>query len=976
MNLFRRVIPLYVHIAHLFLGLLLVFALITLGHQYQQTKIMLMKEVEDRFSLIGQLTTQELEGLFRPAALSANMLAQQRLIEATTLNARMASIPYMATLLTGQPSANGVYAGYHNGDMFWLMRWPADTEVQHLTPPANTRWIVKSVRHLEATTLTDIFALTDNLAIIEHKQVSGQVFDARERPWFIQAEQAGRLVQTPPYISIDTQEINLSFAKPMQNGAGVVGVDLSLRSIERLLKSAMITPNMRLAIINELGELVTSHKGGMIIHGENGAYRLAKVAEAELPMLQHLIDASQRQSIDKLTFQSEERDWQGMHIELPEAGESQLSLWITAPVDELLATAITIRNQTFLLSGVFLILALFAAIVLARTAARPLDALTQEAKKIASFDFNDPVRVNTYIAEIIDLSQAMGNMKSTIQRFLQLSTSLSSETSFPRLLVRLLTEMQQLTGATGCMLYLSDSDNKTLELAGLCWNGEVQEQKPTHRIGTSNQPTHPLFRSLQGVELEPVALLSSELQFLFPYIDVSDTPLTFWPITLKNRDGQLLGTLVFLIDEQQKSLTPQRMAFVKALSSTAAVALTTQRLLEEQRNLLEAFIQLIAGAIDAKSPYTGGHCQRVPELTKMLAEAACEAKEGPFQHFSLDEKQWEAIHIAAWLHDCGKVTTPEFVVDKATKLETLCDRVHEVRMRFEVLKRDAEITYWQACLHGGDETALQATLQKQWQQLDEEFAFIARCNEGGEFMATEDIARLQQIAGRTWQRTLSDRMGISQDELARKQRKAESPLPVTEPLLADRPDHLFTRSSRDRLAPDNPWGFQVNIPEYLYNRGELYNLSIRRGTLTDEERYKINEHMIQTIIMLDKLPFPANLKQVPEIAGGHHEKMDGTGYPKRLKRDEMSIPARMMAIADIFEALTAGDRPYKKAKPLSEAIRIMGFMQQDHHIDPELFTLFLRSGVYLRYAERYMNPELIDEVDITPYLASNVSHKV
>ncbi|MEH8177495.1 HD domain-containing phosphohydrolase [Aeromonas veronii] len=976
MNLFRRVIPLYVHIAHLFLGLLLVFALITLGHQYQQTKIMLMKEAEDRFSLIGQLTTQELEGLFRPAALSANMLAQQRLIEATTLNARMASIPYMATLLTGQPSANGVYAGYHNGDMFWLMRWPADTEVQRLAPPPNTRWIVKSVRHQETTTLTDIFALTDNLAIIEHKQVSGQLFDARERPWFIQAKQAGQLVQTPPYISIDTQEINLSFAKPMQNGAGVIGVDLSLRSIERLLKSAMITPNMRLAIINEMGELVTSHKGGMIIHGENGAYRLAKVAEAELPMLQHLIDAIQRQSIDKLTFQSEGHDWQGMHIELPEADESQLSLWIAAPVDELLATAITIRNQAFLLSGVFLILALFAAIVLARTAARPLDALTQEAEKIARFDFNDPVRVNTYIAEIIDLSQAMGNMKSTIQRFLHLSTSLSSETSFPRLLVRLLTEMQQLTGATGCMLYLSDSGNKTLDLAGLCWNGEVQEQKPTHSIGTLNQPNHPLFQSLQGVELEPVALVTSELQILFPYIEESDTPLTFWPIALKNRDGLLLGTLVFLIDEQKKPLTPQRMAFVKALSSTTAVALTTQRLLEEQRNLLEAFIQLIAGAIDAKSPYTGGHCQRVPELTKMLAEAACEAREGPFQHFSLDEKQWEAIHIAAWLHDCGKVTTPEFVVDKATKLETLCDRIHEVRMRFEVLKRDAEIAYWQARLHGGDEATLKATLQKQWQQLDEEFAFIARCNEGGEFMATEDIARLQQIAGRTWQRTLSDRIGISQDELARKQRAAESPLPVTEPLLADRPDHLFTRSNRERLAPDNPWGFQVNTPEYLYNRGEIYNLSIRRGTLTDEERYKINEHMIQTIIMLDKLPFPANLKQVPEIAGGHHEKMDGTGYPKRLKRDEMSIPARMMAIADIFEALTAGDRPYKKAKSLSEAIHIMGFMQQDHHIDPELFALFLRSGVYLRYAERYMSPELIDEVDITPYLASNVSHKV
>ncbi|HHQ4542581.1 TPA: HD domain-containing phosphohydrolase [Aeromonas veronii] len=970
MSLIRRVIPLYVHIAHLFLGLLLVFALITLGHQYRQTKTMLMKEAEERFSLIGQITTQALEGLFSTSALSVNLLAQQRLTEAKTLSERMASLPYMTTLLKGQPSANAVYAGYNNGDLFWLMRWPADTEVQHLTPPANTRWIVKSIRHQEATTLTETFALADNLTIIERQEESGQFFDPIEHPWFIQAKQSGQLVQSPLYISHDTQEMYLSFAEPMQNGAGVIGMSLNLRAIERLLKSAKITPNMRLAIVNEQGELMTSHKGGMVIH-EHGAYRLARVTEADLPMIQHLMNASQNQKADSLSFKSEGNDWQGMRITLPEADGSKLTLWIAAPVDELLATAFTIRNQTFLLSGIFLIFALFAAIKLARTAARPLDDLTQEAGKIAHFDFNDPIRVNSYIAEIIDLSQAIGDMKSTIQRFLQLSTSLSSETSFPRLLVRLLTEMQQLTGATGCMLYLSDSGNKTLDLAGLCWNGEVQEQTPIHSIGTLNQPKHPLFQSLQGVELEPVALVTSELQILFPYIEESDTPLTFWPIALKNRDGQLLGTLVFLIDERKKSLTPQRMAFVNALSSTAAVALTTQRLLEEQRNLLEAFIQLIAGAIDAKSPYTGGHCQRVPELTKMLAEAACEAEEGPFQHFSLDEKQWEAIHIAAWLHDCGKVTTPEFVVDKATKLETLCDRIHEVRMRFEVLKRDAEIAYWQARLHGGDEATLQATLQQQWQQLDEEFAFIARCNEGGEFMATEDIARLQQIAGRTWQRTLSDRIGISQDELARKQRAAESPLPVTEPLLADRPDHLFTRSNRDRLAPNNPWGFQVNTPEYLYNRGELYNLAIRRGTLTDEERYKINEHMIQTIIMLEKLPFPANLKQVPEIAGGHHEKMDGTGYPKRLKRDEMSIPARMMAIADIFEALTAGDRPYKKAKSLSEAIRIMGFMQHDHHIDPELFALFLRSGVYLRYAKRYMSPELIDEVDISPYLASH-----
>src|SRR5471030_3529977 len=128
-------------------------------------------------------------------------------------------------------------------------------------------------------------------------------------------------------------------------------------------------------------------------------------------------------------------------------------------------------------------------------------------------------------------------------------------------------------------------------------------------------------------------------------------------------------------------------------------------------------------------------------------------------------------------------------------------------------------------------------------------------------------------------------------------------------------------------------------------------------------RYKINEHIIQTIVMLSALPFPEHLQQVPEIAGGHHEKMDGTGYPKRLKRDEMSLQARMMAIADIFEALTAADRPYKKAKSLSEALGIMATMCRDAHIDPQLFELFINEQIYRQYAEQFLDPKQIDTVD-------------
>src|SRR5690606_12127806 len=230
-------------------------------------------------------------------------------------------------------------------------------------------------------------------------------------------------------------------------------------------------------------------------------------------------------------------------------------------------------------------------------------------------------------------------------------------------------------------------------------------------------------------------------------------------------------------------------------------------------------------------------------------------------------------------------------------------------------------------------------------------------------MAEADLQRLQTIGARTWLRTLDDRLGVSWGEHQRQARTAPATLPVLEPLLADKAEHLLERPESELIAAENPWGFKLDTPSYKYSRGELYNLSVKRGTLTVEERYIINNHIVQTIRMLSHLPFPKHLASVAEIAGGHHEKMDGSGYPKRLTRQEMSLPARMMAIADIFEALTAVDRPYKKGKTLSEALNIMVGMCKGAHIDPQLFALFLRSGIHRHYAERFMQPEQIDEVD-------------
>ena len=437
-------------------------------------------------------------------------------------------------------------------------------------------------------------------------------------------------------------------------------------------------------------------------------------------------------------------------------------------------------------------------------------------------------------------------------------------------------------------------------------------------------------------------------------------------VPLLNRRQQLVGAMLLL---RRTPIDSAQISFIKALTGSAATSLETRELIKAQKELFEALIHLIASAIDAKSHYTAGHCERVPEIAKLLARAACDDMSGVFKDFKLDDAEWESLHVAAWLHDCGKITTPEYVVDKATKLETIYDRIHEIRMRFEVLKRDAEIASLKAVANGADEERARALLVGELTQLDDDYRFVALCNEGGEFMAPDKVERLRQIANRTWLRTLDDRLGLSHEERERKSYAQPSVLPAIEKLLADKPEHIIERRAQDRLIDNGKWGFRMETPPNLYNRGELYNLSISRGTLAEEERYKINEHIMQTLIMLSKLPFPKHLRQVPEIAGGHHEKMNGTGYPKRLMKDEMSVLARIMAIADIFEALTAVDRPYKKGKTLSETIGIMSFMAKDAHIDADLFALFLRSGAYRDYAERYMQKEQIDTVDVERHLS-------
>ena len=397
-----------------------------------------------------------------------------------------------------------------------------------------------------------------------------------------------------------------------------------------------------------------------------------------------------------------------------------------------------------------------------------------------------------------------------------------------------------------------------------------------------------------------------------------------------------------------------------------------------QLELMDSFIKLIAQAVDEKSHSTAAHCERVPELAIMLAAAAENSTTPPFAEFAFGSATaWREFKVAAWLHDCGKITTPEHIVEKGSKLELIYNRIHEIRTRFEVLWRDAEIHYWRqrAGLAADDSAALAALdqeLQAAHRQLQDDFAFVASMNVGSESSRPKDLERLRRLAGTPWTRHFDNRLGLSPQEEARLTAE-QTVLPCVETLLQDKAEHLVPRAATEF---DPQLGIKMDVPQYLYNQGELYNLSIEYGTLTAEDRFKINEHIISTIRMLEALPLPTELARVPRYASTHHETLIGTGYPRKLRAEDLSIPERIMILADIFEALTAADRPYKKAKPVSEAIAILAKMTARQHVDADVFELFLRSGVYLQYAQRFLPDKQLDEVDIEDALrqARVVSH--
>ncbi|MCF8211541.1 MAG: GAF domain-containing protein [Rhodoferax sp.] len=944
-----------------------------------------------QFALLVEQGTDQLNQLIRQNGAFVAMHVgtdTAQFSQAGRINHR-ALVPVFLGSLEANPAVYSHYFGLHNDEFLQVIGIRDNAQIASaLKAPAGAYFAVRSITVQPQGQRVERYEFLDQGRTKLGASETAANFSPTGRPWYGLAQSHKGLVVTAPYVFASTSEPGITVAAPLPEGLGVMATDVSLRALDQFLGQLPLPPNGAIALQGATGQVLAFHGEGERFKG----IKLAPLTSPDTidhPILSLLKQVQTTDSSGIATLVGEPYVVTSKHLQT--FGSTRFTVQVFAPLSDYTGAFRQAERDVIVVSVLMLTLLLPLSYAGTRRVARALTHMARDSERLKRFDFSvAPRKGDTFIYEI----NALGDAQVVLQDAIRTRTE------------ALRKSQDKLTQLVDNGIRLGREQNRSVLLKDMLFGArdiahcqavslflKTEHATLTFAMRTSDDPLPAIeipLHTPQGQANDKFVVVHATLHnstvliddvYRETRFDLSGTKrfseesglrtVSMLTVPLSPRKDEVIGAiqLINAMDPETGSVVPfapELVTFVEALAAQSAVALENLTLIEGQKAIMDALIKLIAGAIDAKSPYTGGHCERVPELGVMLAEAACAVDQGALAEFSFkSDDEWREFRIGAWLHDCGKVTTPEYVVDKATKLETIYNRIHEVRMRFEVLLRDARIGQLEALAQGADPVQVQADFEARRAQLQTDFAFLADCNLGGEFMAPDKVDRLKAMAQTTWLRHFDDRLGLAHEEVKRYPNPAPT-LPVAENLLSDKAQHVIPRLNTQ--VADPKWGFKVKVPEHLYNYGEVYNLSVSRGTLSEEERFKINEHVMQSLMMLQQLPLPKNLRRVPEYAATHHETLLGTGYPRKLTGAELSVPMRIMAIADIFEALTASDRPYKKPKTLSESIKILSFFKKDRHIDADLFDLFLTSGVYRRYAEKYLMPEQIDDVDISRFV--------
>ena len=519
--------------------------------------------------------------------------------------------------------------------------------------------------------------------------------------------------------------------------------------------------------------------------------------------------------------------------------------------------------------------------------------------------------LNNVVSEVKSYIDRLSNQ---LRQLSEIGRALSAERDLNTLLEKIVDQARNFTHADACTLYIVEDQKLRFEI--------VQNDRMSIRMGGKTGEAIPFppvelkesnvsaFVALKGVPVNIPDVYDTDLfDFTGPKEFDKVTGYrsqSMLVIPMRNHEDDVIGVLQLMnaIDPETGNVIPFSPDFesmTESLASQAAVAITNVKLIDDMENLFESFVQVMATAIDEKSPVTGGHIRRVANMTMVMAEKLHNKKKGKFKDIHYSPERFHELRIAAWMHDIGKVTTPVEIIEKGKKLQTIFDRINYVDLRMQYIIQKTRMEWMQGktdlLIQGaslGKIEELEIEVTKKLDELKEIRKFILFCNQPTEFLEEDKIKRLQEIAGRTYE---------------------------------DEDGNLC-----NFLTPD-----------------ELENLSIRKGSITEAERQIMKNHAKITLHMLGQIPFTKKLKNIPNFAGAHHEFINGKGYPLGLKGDEIPFEGKLMAVTDVAEALTASDRPYKKAMPLDNVYRILRTMADDEKLDHDLVEFFIEEKVYEQY---------------------------